>query len=562
MLGDNRGRYARISDGLFPQARSTLLGHATRFLSPTHPARQKRRLLLLVGGVAAFLFASLLLHATLSPTTPTLPPAPRPLDTINLDDLALPLDGKNVSNANGETTFIVGEHHAVLGNYPLEYVWRDPATREPFADITYTNGMNNNAMGRMPAGSPYDVLVIARGRNGKYTDAREKLEYMNLTIVGFFANYDAATGRWERAGPEPYILDLPIWRQFPRPCQNLVNGGPADPRFIWSDAGEPLAIIGTSSRVADVCKAVGIVDLRAAWPALREHLEQIGHGDIPVRFDTFTEVGRTSSKEHYEKNWAAFFSGPKPKTEAAVVEEKSWWAFRLPSWGRGHTLPPASAWPYFASQIEPRNIVKVNPALSTKSRASDSYALGDDLDLSLPRASPNDAPASATSECLYSSLPKDWKKGSFHQATAFYRMTLCPRGTCTPSRDNTVLLGLVHYKLSRRTYRRMFVTMGVDEPFQILSVSPSLHFGSAEIDEDVVFSVSITFMPTNNATDLVEGQSPFLKSTEPPSGHLSHGWLDDTVVVGAGLRDEAYDAIHMPAVDALRGHTLCPRQGR
>jgi hypothetical protein len=364
----------------------------------------------------------------------------------------------------------------VLGNYPGDYVWRDPATREPFADITYTNGMNNNAMGRMPAGSAYDVLVIARGRNGKYTDPREKLEYMNLTIVGFFANYDAATGRWERAGPEPYILDLPIWRQFPRPCQNLVNGGPADPRFIWSDAGEPLAVIGTSSRVPDVCKAVGVVDLRAAWPALREHLEEIGQGAVPIRFDTFTEVGRASSKEHYEKNWAAFFAGPSPKP-SEQAKQSSWWVFRLPTWGTGHKLPPASAWPYFASQIEPRNIVKVNPALSTTDRASDSYVLGDDLDLTLPHPSPGATPALATSDCLYNSLPKNWRKDGFHQATAFYRMTLCNRGTCTPSRDNTVLLGLVHYKMSRRTYRRMFVTMGVDEPFQILSVSPPLHFG-------------------------------------------------------------------------------------
>jgi hypothetical protein len=108
------------------------------------------------------------------------------------------------------------------------------------------------------------------------------------------------------------VLDLPVWRQFPRPCQNLVNGGPADPRFIWSDAGEPLAVIGTSSRVEGVCKAVGLVDLRAVWPALEEHLDEIGYGDMPIKFDTFTEVGRTSSKEKYEKNWAPFFAGPKP----------------------------------------------------------------------------------------------------------------------------------------------------------------------------------------------------------------------------------------------------------
>lgn len=420
--------------------------------------------------------------------------------------------------------------------------------------------MNNNAIGRMPKGSPYDILVIARGRNGKYIDTQENIDYMNLTIAGFFANYDAAAGQWRRAGPEPYILELPVWRQFPRPCLNLVNGGPADPRFLWSDAGEPLAVTGTSSRVPDVCKAIGIVDLRAVWPALRDHLAELGYGydDVPVRFDTYTEVGRASSKQQFEKNWAPFFAGPKPVERSPDDEEAPWWySLRLP-W-RPKTLPAASAWPYFASQIFPRNIVKVDPSLGTKHRAPDSYVLGNDIDLTLPG---NDFSAMADSTCLFDSLPQDWNKESLHQATPFHRMTLCPRGTCTPSRDNTVLLGLVHYKVSRRSYRRMFVTMGVDEPFQLLSVSPLLHFGSVQLDEDVVFSVSLTFFPTKNTTALSADESPFHKATETPGGYLGHGWLDDTIVVGAGLRDEAYDAVHMPALDALRGHKLCTRPSK
>lgn len=81
--------------------------------------------------------------------------------------------------------------------------------------------------------------------------------------------------------------------------------------------------------------------------------------------------------------------------------------------------------------------------------------------------------------------------------------------------------------------------------------------GSVEIDENVVFSVSMAFLPTKSLAELAEGESPFRESQDTPGGYLSHGWLDDTLVVGAGLRDEVYDSIHLPVVTALGGHTLC-----
>ncbi|KAH8684090.1 hypothetical protein BGZ61DRAFT_455621 [Ilyonectria robusta] len=509
------------------------------------PVRPKRRVQCLIA-VTALVFLTILAHQTtiwkdFSTSEPF-----EPLDATYLDHLAAPLTGKRVSNSKNETTFIVGNHHEVSGNYPKNYQWIDPYSRQPFAEVMYKNGMNNNAMGRMPKGSQYDVLVVARGRNDQYMDPTEGIKYVNLTIVGFFANFDATTGQWRRAGPEPYVLDLPVWRQFPRPCSNLVNGGAADPRFIWSDAGEPLAVIGTSSRVPGVCKAVGLVDLRAAWPDLKEHLEEIGYGDIPIRFDTFTEIGKAGKKERYEKNWAPFFPGPKPSTPDLLTFS------RFLSSRQKHLAP--STWPYFASQIAKRSILKVDSTLDTSERSPDSYVLAKEIDLSVQDSS---KPSVADSACLIDSLPHSWKPNALHQATPFYRVTFCPRGTCLPSQRNTVLLGLIHYKMGRRSYRRMFVTMSTVAPFKILSVSPPLHFGSVEIDKNVVFSVSMAFMPTKSMEEIGEGESPFRESQDSPGGYLSHGWLDDTLVVGAGLRDEAYDSIHLNVTTALRGHTLC-----
>lgn len=66
----------------------------------------------------------------------------------------------------------------------MDFEWIDPASGEPFNHILKTNGMNNNAMARMPAGSPYDMMVVGRGRSNRYMDETEGIDYVNLTLVG------------------------------------------------------------------------------------------------------------------------------------------------------------------------------------------------------------------------------------------------------------------------------------------------------------------------------------------------------------------------------------------
>lgn len=134
--------------------------------------------------ITALVFFTILTHQTtiwkdLSTSEPF-----EHLNAAYLDHLAAPLAGQRLSSIRNETTFIVGNHHEVSGNYPQNYQWIDPYSRQPFAEVMYTNGMNNNAMGRMPKGSQYDVLVVARGRNDKYMDPTEGITYVNLTIVG------------------------------------------------------------------------------------------------------------------------------------------------------------------------------------------------------------------------------------------------------------------------------------------------------------------------------------------------------------------------------------------
>lgn len=264
----------------------------------------------------------------------------------------------------------------------------------------------------------------------------------------FFVNYDEVAEDWIRAGPVPYVLDLPVWRQSPRPCDNVVSAGGTDPRFIWSDAGEPLAIISTTSRAPGVCQSQGMVDLRAVWPDLKKHMQEIGYDEIPIRFDTFTEIGRAGKAQKHEENWAPFFPGAQPITNKSGGGKKS----KRDTDAVELTLGE-STWPLFTAKLNNRTIVKVNEKLETKDRAPDSYVLSEPISLDLPKGKKGEK-QEANYECLFSSSPKGWNRNEFQHATPLHRVTLCDRGSCTPSQNNTVLLSLVHYKRDRRNYRR------------------------------------------------------------------------------------------------------------
>ena len=54
----------------------------------------------------------------------------------------------------------------------------------------------------------------------------------------------------------------------------------------------------------------------------------------------------------------------------------------------------------------------------------------------------------AKSLCIGENHPHN-HAGAFHGATPFYRMTLCPRGTCAPTDQNTVFIAASHIKKPR-----------------------------------------------------------------------------------------------------------------
>ncbi|KAH6953887.1 hypothetical protein BKA56DRAFT_625333 [Ilyonectria sp. MPI-CAGE-AT-0026] len=155
-MADRRGAYVLVSDNETSYTDTSIddrLCKAFTFLAGTlQPVRQKRRILFLLGG-AALVFLTIFIHQTTLRTALSQSQPFKHLDAVHLGHLAASLTGHELSSIDNETTFIVGEHHTVSGNYPDDYQWIDPYSRQPFVEIMDTNGMNNNAMGRMSAAS-------------------------------------------------------------------------------------------------------------------------------------------------------------------------------------------------------------------------------------------------------------------------------------------------------------------------------------------------------------------------------------------------------------------------
>jgi hypothetical protein len=84
----------------------------------------------------------------------------------------------------------IGRYAKVDPVYPSDYQWIDSDTREPFHK-SYTRWANtNNAISRLPPGSGFDALVIARGMSNEYRSAEDPQSdktslLRNSTLIGW-----------------------------------------------------------------------------------------------------------------------------------------------------------------------------------------------------------------------------------------------------------------------------------------------------------------------------------------------------------------------------------------
>ena len=151
------------------------------------------------------------------------------------------------------------------------------------------------------------------------------------------------------------------------------------------------------------------------------------------------------------------------------------------------------------------------------------------------------AVASEPDRCSQTLLPgvvaDGWK---IHHASPFISVTLCRHGECEPGADNTVMIGIIHFKKAQPIrYRAHVLVISGTAPFRYRSISPALEFGRGA------------------------GRDPFVYITtaawaRPRVEHgLSHGFLDDEVLLTMGVNDRGGGVVSVRASELLERHAAC-----
>ena len=200
---------------------------------------------------------------------------------------------------------------------------------------------------------------------------------------------------------------------------------------------------------------------------------------------------------------------------------------------------------------------------------------------------PSEAP------CLAEELDPLGQSGTWHQATNSLRLVLCRRGdACEESRENTVFFAVIHRKFSNSwklplRYERFFVVWAASPPFQMLAVSkhPILMYnetasgwtGEQNWVEDPLGGPSMSDASRRSYNETVsQGKDNWAYFTYTTSiawvwgrntkGHFvnedlaekNSGFLDDEVILGIGVDDNAQVFGRAPAEVLLQCMRACP----
>jgi len=365
----------------------------------------------------------------------------------------------------------------------------------------------NPALLKLPSGLTWDFAVVARGPVREHpelkpmkdrTPVEHRLVAFGANITSWFDLYQVSTA---------IFLDFPS--QPSLSCSNCDIFGVEDPRIWWSDESLPMLSFTQISTDPDLCRAIALVrDLRWAWPELAEVL-----GSSPIIPSMLEEGEQDISIElakpnqgNIEKNWLAFYPG----VHANALQNR-----------------------LFHYSLNPP-IVLAESAV----QPDDDRVWFDQL--STP-------PSNRSELCMpywhHTRIPK------VHQSVPLQRLTLCPRGTCTPDTTNTVFISLGQIQKARTMsgleYGRFVITWNVTSPFEYVSMGPEFRFNGTD-DNDGVYAISMVFAPTTEET---------VDSFE--TLNIGHGFLDDDAMFGLGIRDRDMGTIIIPGKELLSGGKLC-----
>ncbi|KAL4732048.1 hypothetical protein ACLX1H_001055 [Fusarium chlamydosporum] len=372
------------------------------------------------------------------------------------------------------------------------------------------------------ANTSHDFLVIARAphvfkkiKDKRYKLARQVATFANLTTNNLGRTM-LKTGKWSRllvedfGGPEHHCQRQPDMDRYI---------GPEDMKLFWTRAGEPLLIFTHQVDDEVLCQGQFIVDVRAAMPELEQALGPKAALLPPIRFSEPTSLRRQPAegeelhpRYQREKNWAPAQSPFRNDSELLLMVEPG----QLYRW----TTPE-----------EPVELV-VSPK-DQVSAVQEPYP-------------PNIEPEMTWhgehgKTCMHDVMLDD---SHVHQSSPMLSITLCNRGTCEPSEQNTVMVGIVQRrhdppKAPFTWYDRRVGVYEAAPPYRMISVSKKLTY-HGESDGRYTWTGSMVYY-TN--------QTQF-----PPS---NHGFLDDEVWLSFGIKDAAAGWMDVRARELVADHYLC-----
>lgn len=369
-------------------------------------------------------------------------------------------------------------------------------------------------------GKSPEFLVIARTthedkeiKGKKYKLSRQVAMFANLTYISLDRPQLVSVGDWSRVmsdewgGPEHHCEKQPDMDKYI---------GPEDMKLFWSQTGEPLLIFTYQVNDKHLCQGQFVVDVRAIIPELEKTLgPAVSKGLPPIRFKKPVGLRRKapageegSPRYQREKNWAL--------VQSPFAAEEDELLFMV---------EPGQVYRY-ESENDP-----VERVARTKDGASAVEAPYP------PHIQPQDTWHSREKTCVHDVMLSD---GHIHQSTAMLSMTLCNRGTCTPTPENTVLLGMVQRRYDRPTwYDRRIATYSSVPPYNMLSVSKKLSY-HGEQDGTYAWTGSMLYFTHH-------------KHFPPPN----HGFLDDEIWLSFGIRDKDAGWIDIEAGELVADHYLC-----
>lgn len=379
----------------------------------------------------------------------------------------------------------------------------------------------NPTLLQLPPGAEHDFLVIARA---PHVDTKiDDKDYRLARQVCFFANlgYDRY-GMPELQATEWSKLLITDFNGPKHHCKHQPGMdkyiGPEDMKLFWTREGAPLLIFTYQVDEDNLCQGMFLVDARSAIPELIKAFGKEHNNMPPIRFEEPILLHRQppdgeedSARYQREKNWAftqSLFSHD--ADELMFMVEPG----RLFRW---------------KSDNEPVEDVGSNP----ESAVTEPYP--PDL------KSGEETWHSAEQTCVHDVMLSN---NHVHQSTPMLSITLCNRGECEPSANNTVMVGMLQRRYDRPAvsntwYDRHIAVYSSDAPYNMISVSKTL----------IYYGEGNKYIWT--------GSMVYIKKDDRYSYDRSHGFLDDEIWLSFGIGDSAPGWIDVEARDLVAGHYFC-----